>query len=192
MKLIQLLPLLLLFGCASPAQQQGVSFSRLPAWVPVNGTVTAQQVAAEVAKLAPGAQLLTSDGTFTLLDHDFAVQLVAWCAKELRARQSEGRLLYDPEGHDCDKFAKAFTWIAEVCAGYSKVHAQPLAARIFVRQVSTWGGVPGGNYGHAVVAIATTKGIIVVEPQSTQVGGCWAFLKDYPNAGTIFRVTIGG
>lgn len=182
---------LALCSCASPPQQ-GVTFPPLPPWVSTGKTITAQQVASYVASYAPTAQLNTSDGTFTLLDHDFAIQLIAWAARQLREKQNAGLFRYDPEAHDCDKFAKVFTYLAEIAAGKAKAHAQPLVARIFVRHVNDWAGIPGGAYSHAVVAIATTRGIIVVEPQSTAVGGCWVPLERYPNREHIWKVTIGG
>lgn len=62
----------LLSGCTA-APQTGVTFPPLPVWRQVSGTITAQQVGAEVAKLAPGALLLTSDATFTVLDYDLSL-----------------------------------------------------------------------------------------------------------------------
>lgn len=201
-RVILILAALAFAGCSTLTQptsvsapavaQSGVHFPPLPKWVPVSGTITTQQLYAEVARLAPSAQLLTSDATYTVLDHEFALGMVAWMADQLREKQRDGLFLYDPEGHDCDKFAKAFTYLCEMAAGQSRVKAQPLAARIFVRAQNAWGGVPGGGYGHAIVAIATTRGIIVCEPQSTQTGGCWCFLAQYPNREYIWRVTIGG
>jgi hypothetical protein len=152
---------------------------------------------AEVVRLAPGAPLNTSDAAFTRIDRAFAVELIAWTRAFIDAEEHThaAGLHYTPESFDCDKFAKAFTLAVELAAGRAGVRAQPLAARIFVHQARAFGGVPAvspPNDGHALVALAVDDGgktvILIVEPQS----GVFAPLEQYPNAATVWRVTIGG
>ncbi|HSV73448.1 MAG TPA: hypothetical protein VLH79_06790 [Chthonomonadales bacterium] len=184
---------LLAAGCQATDTGR-VSVPALPAWrAPAqSGIVTWEQVAAGVQQHAPGAQLVTSDATFTALSADFARELVAWTRVFLWHQNKEARgFRWTAESLDCDKFAKAFTLAAELAAARAGVHAQPLALRISVWQVSAFGGVPAmpaGQNGHALVALVTDAGILIVEPQS----GTVATFADYPNRAEVWRVVIGG
>lgn len=185
---------LLVAGCAmSPGAT--ITVPMLPVWrEPANAAaIPAWQVMQEVTNLAPAAQLSTSDSTFTLIQRDYAVELVAWTRAFITAEEHShaAGLHYTAESFDCDKFAKAFTLAVELAAGRAGVRAQPLAARIFVHQVAAFGGVPAvppPGDGHALVALATDAGILVVEPQT----GAVVPLAEYPNRATVWRVLIGG
>ncbi len=186
-----------LVGCStaggSPAAT--ITVPMLPAWrAPADASpVPWLQVLGEVGRLAPAAQFHTSDATFTRINHAFALELVAWTRAFISAEEHThaAGLHYTSESFDCDKFAKAFTLAVELAAGRAGVRAQPLAARIFVRQSAAFGGipaVPAPNDGHALVALATDAGIFVVEPQT----GAVVALAQYPNRATVWRVSIGG
>jgi hypothetical protein len=50
-----------------------------------------------------------------------------------------------------------------------------------------WGGIPIGG-AHALIAVATDAGVIIVEPQTRAT----ISLDEYPNRDHIFAVKIGG
>jgi hypothetical protein len=181
----------LLAGCASSSASSAAGNAKtywieaLPEWQQPDRAqpILWPAVAAEVATLAPNAALLTSDAQFIRLNHAFALNVITW-TRSFLAITHRG---YVAESFDCDKFAKAFTLCVEMSAARAGVPEQPLAARIFVNQLEPFGGVPAGG-GHALVALYTDQGVIIVEPQS----GAWCPLAAYPNRNNIWRVTIGG
>lgn len=194
-----------LSGCASvPGTNTAVSetptrnartywVEALPDWrTPADAApVSQQQIFARVAEELPSAPVLLSDATFTRVNREFVGELIAWTRSFLvetnRASRDGTRTAYIPESFDCDKFAKAFSLAVEMSASRAGLKAQPLVARIFVNQAVAFGGVPAGG-GHALIAIATDGGIIVVEPQS----GASIPWEQYPNRTSVWRITIGG
>lgn len=179
-------------GCVAG---ESITLPRLPAWrAPANPAPVAwSEVTAAVRRLAPNAQLATSDAAFTRVNRQFAAEVIAWTRAlvDVEEHTPGDGLHYTPESFDCDKFAKAFTLAVELAAGRAGVKAQPLAARIYVRQEAPFGGVPAARPpadGHALVALATDEGVLIVEPQT---GECVP-LEQYPNRATIWRVSIGG
>lgn len=191
-----LFAVLCLAGCATaPGTVDTITVPRLPAWrAPADASpVSAMQVQLEVMRLAPGVALATSDATFTRINREFAVELIAWTRAFVDAEEHThaAGLHYTAESFDCDKFAKAFTLACELAAGRAGVRAQPLAARIFVHQAAPFGGVPAvppPNDGHALVALDVDGAILIVEPQT----GVFAELAQYPNATRVWRISIGG
>lgn len=178
-------------GCSTTTPGATITLPMLPPWREPSdpSRVSGAEVFDGVVRLAPLATLQTSDNTFTRLNAAYASELIAWTRSFVWAEQSTQRagLSYTPESFDCDKFAKAFTLAAEVAAARAKIHAQPLAFRIYVHQLAAFGGVPaGGN--HALVALVTDAGVLIVEPQTGQT----APLESYPNRAEIYRVTVGG
>jgi len=181
-------------GCATGGGTGSVALPSIPAWrAPASGaTVGAGDVAIGAMQYAPGAQLVMSDARFTPLNEAFARALVTWTRAFLWTMNKEGAgFAWTAESLDCDKFAKAFTLAVEIAASRAGVKAQPLALRISVNQREAFGGVPAmppPADGHALVALVTDAGILVVEPQS----GVIVPLAEYPNRAHVWRITIGG
>lgn len=181
---------LLLTGCAT---SQTVTIPVPPKWVDPgeHSIFTSAEVRATLAITQPAALVETSDGTFTVVDHEWLLAMVAWSDTFLRVTGH----VYTPESFDCDKFAKAFTLGVEWAAGDAGVKAQPLVARIFVVQEKTFANIVGAaGTAHALVGFRSNRGLFVLEPQGgrngTPVFLRLAPLSDYPNR--ITRVKIGG
>lgn len=181
----------LLFAGCNTAPANTFTVPTIPAWVaPASSTsITQQDVLAAVQVHAPYALVLMSDLKFTTVNAAHAREVVAWTQRFVWL-QGKG-FKWTAESLDCDKWAKAFSLVFEISAARSGVTAQPLVARIYVNQNKAFGGVPAmppGQNGHALIAIATDAGLIVVEPQS----GISVPLAEYPNRDAIWRVIIGG
>lgn len=183
----------LLAGCATSTAT--IQLPRLPTWrAPLDPSpVTHAQIYAEVARHSlTGVPILTSDATFTRINHDFALALIAWTRAFLAAENATPTgIHWVPESFDCDKFAKALTLAIELAASRAGVRAQPLAVRIQVAQLEPFGGIPAlppEDPGHALVTLATDAGLLVVEPQT----GAHTPLATYPNRRRIYRISIGG
>jgi hypothetical protein len=181
---------LALGGCAIGSS---VALPVLPAWrTPQNQrAITWVEVANAVATYAPGAQLITSDSAYTVINATTAREIIDWTRRAMWVENKQGPgLAWTAEAFDCDKFAKLFTIFLEISAARAGVKAQPLACRISVLQNAAFGGVPAmpPPNGHALVALATDAGILIVEPQSGEA----IPLEQYPNRGSILRVSIGG
>lgn len=184
---------LALCGCATNGNNK-VTLPALPSWrAPANpAPLNAGVLAAGAAQYAPGAQLMLSDSQFVPINAEHARELIAWTRSFLWSINKEGAgFAWTAESLDCDKFAKAFTLAVELSAARAGVKAQPLALRISVNQRAAFGGVPAmppWADGHALVALVTDAGILIVEPQS----GHAAPLADYPNRAHVWRIAIGG
>jgi len=180
---------LLLTGCVT---SQTITLPVPPKWVdPGFRTLTSAEVRATLSVTQPAAIVDTSDGTFTVVDHEWLVAMVKWSDAFLRATGHT----YTAESFDCDKFAKAFTLGVEWVAGDAGVKAQPLVARIYVVQERTFANIVGAaNTAHALVGFRSNRGIFVLEPQGgtngTPVFLRLAPLSEYPNR--IVRVKLGG
>jgi len=156
----------------------------LPVW-PAGKTprfVQYSDVYNAVKSAAPAAALEVSDADFVQVPVDLLKPLIEWTQ---RARLGLG-FNYVPNSRDCDKFAKAFTLAFECCAARAGIKAQPLCARIYVKNLLPWANVLDGT--HALCGAATTAGMYIIEPQN----GIFCRLEEYPNRGTVFKVTIGG
>lgn len=172
-----LLTCLALAACATGPT---VTVPRVPEWIPAR-EVTSDVVNGEALRLVRVWPQL-SDTRFTLVNRAWLDRAMPW---SWEFAKSIG-LAYTPESFDCDKFAKAFSLAAEISAARAGVKAAPLIARLHVKQVHAWGGVPAGG-SHAVNAVATDDGVLVVDIQTRAV----CKLADYPNLAHIYAVKIG-
>jgi hypothetical protein len=120
-----------------------------------------------------------ADRTYQILDHRSAMELVDWMAEFY---WSTPALRYKPEAYDCDNFARTFTVMADL-AGAEFFDGQILVVRLYVNQKTRWGGVPSGGQ-HALVAIRTTKGWQVYEPQGRSV----TCAEKYPNRNWVWKI----
>jgi hypothetical protein len=173
--------LFLSFGCEP---KETVSIPVIPKWqAPADASTKTQDwVFDELQKLDKHLPARFDDATFTLVNYDHAVAMVKWSQQFIFA----ANIKYTSQSHDCDKFAKMLVYAISLSAGYAGVEATPMAAVLAVVQVKAWGGVPGSGQGHAVVGVATDRGILIVEPQT----GYYGMLKDYPNP--IMEARVGG
>lgn len=168
--------LALIAGCA---QAPGVTLAPLPAWrAPADpAPIPASRVAAEVARLAPGAQLRYSDASYSLVSKDWLDDYLAWTwDASLRAD-----VIYTPESFDCEDFAVLFSVLASRAAAKAGLHAAPLIARIVV--------VLPTSARHELIAVATDRGLFVVEPQPGAGPFRTTPFADYKNK--IQSVTLG-
>lgn len=172
------------WGCATA---DTVAIPKAPAWVQVEGaaSVPVATVVAEVNRILPGVPVTYADGTYAIVSHAWLEDYIRWTS---RAALAAG-VAYTPESFDCDDFGLAFYLIGTRKAAQAGVKAAPLIARIIVAQTATFATVPGSAAGkHALIGVATDRGIFIVEPQS--VGGLrLAPLAAYPNR--ILAVTFG-
>lgn len=179
---------LALAGCAtrfSDIPPGIVVLPQIPAWQqPAQArTYTAQEVVAECALRAPFALVELSDATFTPVSHEWLNKATRWSWEFAR----DANLRFQIESFDCDKFALGFALMANFAASRAGVQAQPLVARIHVKQRFAFGRVEAGGY-HALNAFLSDRGIYVYEPQSQSL----VRFEDYANRETIIRIKIGG
>ncbi len=168
-------------GCQSAPT---VTVPTLPDWPSEPSATWSQaQVIAGITAVAPGARVDLSDSTYTAADHATMLRLVAWSREFAHATAFR----YVPESLDCEKFAKALSLAAEMSAARAGIRAQPLVARIYVRQIEPWAGTPAGGH-HAINAFLSDRGLYVLEPQNGEI----APLATYPNRHYIYSVRIGG
>ena len=176
---------LLASGCAQSPRGH-VAVPAVPAWqIPAGAaTFSGAAVLAEIQRIAPSAQIETSDAVFTPVSHAWLEETVAW---SLAFGTATGLGIYEQESWDCDKFALAFALSANIAAKRAGVKAQPLVARIYVVQAAAFGGVASGGF-HALNAFRSDRGIFVMEPQTRTL----VPLAAYPNRDFIIRVKLGG
>jgi hypothetical protein len=141
------------------------------------------QVRAAIKRQAPKSRIVTSDAKFVAIPAELVDPIIEWTLSAM-ARLNFG---FVPESRDCDKFAKVLTLVFEMVCAEAGIKAQALALRVHVKQQQAWAKVRAGG-GHAVVAIHTTEGPVVIEPQN----GIRCPLELYPNRNHIFRVLLGG
>lgn len=139
-------------GCQSADY---VSIPRAPAWVlPKDARpVTGAEVRAQVQRLAPFATLTLTDATYSRVSRAWLTAYVSWTWEATRATG----ISYTPESFDCENFAGLFTEIACVKAAASGQRTAPLVAVVVL--------TTDGPARHAMVAVATDEGVVVVEPQ---------------------------
>ena len=183
---------LLLLGAwllASPTlAAEKVKVSRIPKWREPERTevITMSELISAVQKQLPGVPLTSTDVKFKFVSYQWLEEFVDWTWTFDR----EIGLEYVPESFDCDDFAMAFSLFANRAASIAGVKATPLVGRIVVRQDTAFGGVgatPGKN--HALVCVATDRGIYIVEPQ-TNTPFRLVPLAEYKNK--ILKLTLGG
>lgn len=171
--------LALMAGCSTGST---VRVPRLPEWRQTILRVDSAYVRVQSYALARVFPDL-SDESFTTVSYAWLQKALPWSAEFLHATG----VAYVRESFDCDKFAKALSLAAEISASRAGVKAQPLVARIYVQQHVAWGGIPAGG-GHALVVVATDRGLFVVEPQTRTL----VPFTSYPNREYITAVKIGG
>ena len=133
-----------------------LALPRAPAWVQPGDarTLTGGEVAAQVRQILPATKLTgLSDRTFTLVSHDWLKAYVAWTWQAARTLG----ITYTPESFDCENFATAFNNVVALKASQAGLKSAPLVAAITVQT--------SGTSLHALVGVATDKGIFIVEPQ---------------------------
>ena len=104
-------------------------------------------------RVAPLARLSGSDDSYTRVSHAWLERYVTWT---WAAAKAVG-LRYVPESFDCENFATLFCEIAAKKAAGAGTRSAPLVAVVTLAQ-------PGGAR-HAMVGVATDRGLYIVEPQ---------------------------
>lgn len=120
------------------------------------------------------------DNSYFVLDYDNAVRAISEFKKG-----TQYKFPYIADARDCDDYAFAFkSWLQFMLSSdYSHVEAAASVSVIFVKQKLPFGGVAGGpNVSHALVALGTNKGVVILEPQT----GEYCLLERYPNKGEIY------
>lgn len=156
-----------------------VTIPRAPAWILPRDArpVTAAEVRAEVARLAPLARLSPPrDASYERVSRAW---LDAYCSWTWEAARATG-IRYVPESFDCENFAGLFAEIARAKAAAAGRTSAPLIAVVVV--------ATGGPASHALVAVATDEGVLVVEPQPDAGPFRVKPLADY--AGRILEVEL--
>jgi hypothetical protein len=128
----------------------------------------------EFAKSSDHApRVIYSRTSFVRPPHAWLVAFAEW----FNRLQKSLKLTYKDEAWDCDDFARCFVAFADMVAlgaGESRGSICMGWATVFNRE--SFAGVDAGG-GHAVVVVATSKGIFVIEPSN----GKMAALGKYPN-----------
>lgn len=178
---------LALGGC-STAPKGSVTLPLMPAWLhPSPATeFTAAEVGNHIRRLAPAAAVSYSDGRYTLISHSWLEAYMSWTWSAAKA----AGVAYTPESFDCEDFALGFYFFATRAASKAGLQTAPMVARITVAQEASFANVPGrAGSRHALVAVATDRGIWVVEPQPDAGPFRLIRLEDYPNR--ILTVRLG-
>lgn len=154
---------LVLTGCVSTGSGS-VQIPTAPAWQAPTDTreFTGAEVAQRVRAIVPFVVVSFSDDRYTLVSHQWLEQYVSWTW----AAANAAGVTYTARTFDCEEYALAFYLIATRKAAQAGARASPLVARIIVELAPLTR--------HELVAVATDRGIFIVEPQ--------------PNAGP-FRIT---
>lgn len=121
---------------------------------------------------------LLLDNKYLIVDDKFALELIggiAFLRKYLNFK-------YKKNSNDCDNHAKLFVAVFTYVFRHSK--AEPIIFVVLVKQEYKWAGIRAGGH-HALVAVFTTEGFRVVEPNSA---GISCLLKDYPNKDYIYKL----
>lgn len=162
-------------SCQSP---DVVTIPRAPAWVMPQDArpVTGAEVRAEVSRLAPFARLSVRDDTYSRVSRVWLDRYVSWTWEATKATG----IRYTPESFDCENFAGLFAEIARAKAGAAGQRTAPLLAVVVV--------TTAGPARHALVAVATDRGVFVVEPQPDAGPFRIKPLSDY--AGRIVEVEL--
>jgi hypothetical protein len=178
----KLLVLLSLFFAACQPQTETITLPLIPKWQTTeNAKIWGnEEIRAYLQEIAPGVPVRMDDSKFVLVSYEHFVAMLNWGLQF----KSAANISYVGNSHDCDKFAKALVYAFGLSAAYSNIDAMPMVAVLIVIQEKSWGNVPAGGY-HAVVGIATNKGIFVIEPQS----GFYAPLSKYPNP--VLEIRVG-
>lgn len=167
-----------LAGCSS-SSAPSVTLAQIPAWrTPSDATVySPSQVAVEVGRLVPGAQLRFSDNAYTLVSYEWLQAYLSWTWD---AALRDG-IIYTPESFDCDDFSVLFAVLANRSAARAGLKTAPLIARIVV--------VLPTAARHELIAVATDRGLFIVEPQPAAGAFRTTPFADYK--GKIQSVTLG-
>lgn len=174
---------LLIAACLTGCDPEGyVKVPRLPAWQDSGVTYTQQEVK-EYILVHAGVFPNLSDATYTAMTDEWVDRILKWTWHFSHATG----IAYTKDSFDCDKFAKAVSLAAEIACARAGIEAQPLVARVYVRQIKEFGGIPAGGT-HAVNAVLTESGVWIIEPQTRRK----VQLEHYPNRQNIYYVSIGG
>lgn len=169
----------LLNGCTH--LQEELRIPPAPEWVQPQGeqaTFTPYEVAQRVSVLAPEVKLAgVSDKEYTLVSYVWLKSFVDWTWKVAPIVGVK----YTLNSFDCEDFTRLFNTVVSLKASQAKVFAAPLTADTTV-------SLKSGSL-HALVAVATDKGIYIVEPQPDAGPFRLTKLEDYKDR--ILAVEFG-
>lgn len=153
MRVIIAIVLLALTGCNTTGD---VTLPRAPAWVQPGDARTFDNAAivAEIRRILPGVKIAgISDRQYTLVSYKWLKDFVDWT---WHAAPAAG-ITYRLNTFDCENFTNLFNEVVALKASQAGVNAAPLAAAVSVQFSPT--------SLHALVGVATDRGIFIVEPQ---------------------------
>ncbi len=147
-----------------------------PAWPAARAETnwSVEDFSAEFAKSSDHApRIIYSRESFVRPDHAWLTAYAEWFNRLQKAL----KLTYKDQAWDCDDFARCFVAFADMVAlGAGESRGSIGVGWATVHNRLAFGGVgPGG--GHAIVVVATSNGIFVIEPST----GKMAALGKYPN-----------
>jgi len=187
---------------AAPAAAQAVAQGRLvpdleavarsallvlpppPAWSPAAaaGTWTIDDIKAELARHTDRPPRVNFVRTTMLRpDHAWLLDFKGW----FRAIQKPLKMHFEHQLFDCDNYANAFVAFADLLAlkaGEARGSACIGWASVYYRR--PFAGVRAGA--HAVVVVATSRGLHILEPQD----GTMVPLAEFPNRHTIEEINF--
>lgn len=139
-------------GCSSTA---ALRIPAAPAWQqPADARpITGAEAMAAARRVAPLAAISASDSVYTRISHAWLERFVSWTWEAAKA----AGIHYTPESFDCENFTNLFAEIVAKKAGDAGVRAAPLTARLVV--------TADGGGRHALLGVATDRGLFIVEPQ---------------------------
>lgn len=166
-------------GCTHAGE--GLRIPPAPAWVQPQAEQTAYtswEVAQQVQLLAPGVKVAgVSDKEYTLVSYTWLKSFVDWTWKVAPVVGVK----YTLNSFDCEDFTRLFNTVVSLKASQARVFAAPLAADTTV-------SLKSGSL-HALVAIATDRGVYIVEPQPDAGPFRLTKLEDYKDQ--ILAVEFG-
>lgn len=120
-------------------------------------------------------KIIQLDSYYKQVDYWWFIKFSKWFA-ELQ-HENGLRAIDQGENHDCDNFAMLYKSLASVAGYKSGSKFEPACALLVVRQVNSFGGIPGTGGLHMLNMIFTNKGWYIYEPQT----GDAVLIQDYPN-----------
>jgi hypothetical protein len=168
---------------AAIAQQTMLTLPAPPAWEKTfdASVSTVDDVKAEFAKLTDTPPRVNSLRAKMLRpDHAWLVEFKRWFAK----LQKPLKMHFEDQLWDCDNYADAFVTFADLLTlRAGEVRGSLGIGWASVTYQTAFAGIRAGGV-HAVVIIATTQGLFILEPQD----GTMVALRDFPNRDTIEEV----
>lgn len=171
-----LVALLLGVGCHSTTSR---TMTPAPDWVEPTDTktFTGWEVYVQALAYFPDTEIYYNGGTYTLVNYEWLERFVDWTWQAAK----EHGIGYSLKSFNCVNYTNLFNEIVVLKASQAGVQAKPLAATAVVGA--------DGTPNHALCAVATDRGIYIIEPQpDAGPFRIWRLTEYQPR---IYSLTLG-